>query len=221
MNSLIFLFHILSVSLLSLFFLRRGKNAMMMWAALLLLTCNLFVIKQITLFGLSVTCSDALAVGYLFTLNLIQEFFGKQSARQTLWLSFGISVSFILLSYLHLAYEPNAFDQTQIHFATLLKPVPRIMIASFASFLLVQLFDLRFFNYLRGKTVGKYLTLRMALSLTTVEIMDTFLFSFLGLYGIVGSLFDVIVFSFLIKLLCALMIAPFSSFARKTIRLAE
>lgn len=221
MNSLLFLFHILIVSLLTLFFLRRGKVAMMMWASLLLLSANLFVIKQITLFGLSVTSSDALAVGYLFSLNLIQEFFGQSQARRTLWLSFAISLSFVFLSFFHLAYEPNPFDQTHIHFEALLKPVPRIMIASFASFLLVQLFDLRFFDYLRGKTEGRYLVVRMATSLVIVEMFDTLLFSFLALYGVVGSLFDVILFSFAIKTLSAFLIAPFSYFVRKTLKVTD
>ena len=110
MNSIILVLHVTSVCVLTLFALRFGKELMIAWLSLLAVAMNLFVLKQITLFGLCVTSSDALAVGYLLGLNLIQEFFGGKTARKTVWISLFISASFVLLSQIHLAYTPNHYD---------------------------------------------------------------------------------------------------------------
>lgn len=197
----------------------KGKQALIIaWLSLLAIAMNLFVLKQINLFGLHVTASDALAVGYLLGLNVMQEFFGKKSARQAIWISFFISASFVLLSKIHLAYLPNDFDFSQAHFSSLFAPMPRIIAASLFSFLIVQLIDLEFFGFLRNKTSGKYLALRTTLSLSLAQIMDTLLFSFLGLYGIVGNIVHILFLSLAVKGVVILLTIPFVSLSKKVIR---
>lgn len=218
MNLLILLLHIVTVCALTLFFLRLGKEGIVAWAAFTAVMANLFVHKQITLFGLTVTCSDALAVGYLLASNLIQEFFGKNDAKRTIWISFLLSISFALLSLLHLAYEPSIVDQTHSHFAFLLKPLPRMIGASLFSFLIVQLLDLSFFAYIRKKMEGRHLTLRLALSAILAHGLDTVLFSYLGLYGMVSSIGHVIAFSFSIKCLVLIVAIPFISLSKRIVR---
>ena len=63
MNELIFLFHILLVLSFVLGALRLGKNALLSLLALQAILANLFVVKQISLFGFAVTCSDVFAIG--------------------------------------------------------------------------------------------------------------------------------------------------------------
>ncbi len=218
MNFYILIFHIFLIGSLSLFFLRLGKEAMVAWAALLAVTANLFVYKQITLFNLSVTCSDALTVGYLLSSNLIQEFFGKPFIKKTIWISFSLSVAFTFLALMHLAYEPSPYDHTQEHFAVLLKPLPRIIIASLFSFLIVQLIDISFFAYMRNKLDGRFLTFRVIFCSTCAHALDTLLFSFLGLYGVVANIGDVILYSFSLKCLVILFAVPFLMLSRKVVR---
>lgn len=191
---------------------------MIAWLALLSIAMNLFVLKQITLFGLSVTSSDALAVGYLLGLNLIQEFFGSKSARQTIWISLFISISFVLLSQIHLAYAPNQYDVTQAHFSSLLTPMPRIIIASLITSLIVQLIDLSFFGFLRKKTEGRYLTGRITLALILSQSLDTVLFSFLGLYGIVENTLHIMILSLTIKGVVILFSTPFVFLSKRVVR---
>lgn len=188
------------------------------WLALLALAMNLFVLKQISLFGLHVTTSDSLAVGYLLGLNLVQEFFGRRSARNTVWISFFISVCFVLLSQIHLAYIPNIHDSAHPHLSYLFHPMPRILFASLISFLIVQMIDLTFFAFLRQKTEGKFLAGRIALALLLSQTLDTLLFSFLGLYGIVHSVLHIIFMSLAIKGIVILLSTPFVSLSKKIIR---
>lgn len=214
-NPLILCLQVATISGIVLIALRLGKESLTAWLAILVVAMNLFVLKQITLFGLHVTSSDALAVGYLLGLNLIQEFFGRKLARNVIWLSFFASSGFVILSQMMLAYTPNAFDTAQPHFLFIFSPAPRLMVASLASFLLVQLVDLAFFQYLSEKTQGKYLTLRTASALILSQTLDTLIFSFLGLYGLVASLTHVIVMSLAIKGIVILMTAPFIALSKK------
>ncbi len=190
----------------------------MAWLSLLAVAMNLFVLKQISLFGLNVTACDALAVGYLLGLNLIQEFFGRQQAQKMTWLSFFISAGFLFLSQIHLAYQPNRFDHSQNHFAFVLQPVVRIFLASLFSFLCIQFIDIAFFSFLRKKFQGQFLTLRTTLSLILSQTLDTVLFSFLALSGVVPSLKEIILFSLLVKGCVILLSSPFVAFSKKVAR---
>lgn len=218
LNSLFLFFHTVAVSCLTLTALRIGREAIVAWLSLLAVSLNFFVLKQITLFGMHVTASDALAIGYLLGLNLTQEFFGAKLARKTVGISFFISLSFLILSQIHLFYQPNSFDVSQQHYKALLTPFPRILFASLISFLIVQIFDLTFFAYLRKKTEGKYLGRRAGISLVVSQALDTFTFSFIGLYGLIPNLSDIIIFSLCIKVFVILVSLPFAHFSKKAIR---
>ncbi len=201
-----------------LFALRLGKEALSAFLALLVVLMNLFVTKQIDLFTLSVTASDSITVGYLLGLNLFQESFGRSETKKCIFLSFFIASVFCLLSFVHLIYTPNAFDYTHESFKVLLLPGFRIFSASLFTFFIVQFFDLRLFAFFRRKTEGKYLPLRIALSLILSELIDTALFTTLGLLGSVHSPLQVALLSFLIKLGSILLFIPFSMIAKKMIR---
>lgn len=218
MQNLIILFlHVTTICGLTLFTLRLGREWMLAWLALLAVAMNLFVLKQITLFGLNVTSSDALAVGYLLGLNLIQEFFGSHYARKCVWISFFIACSFVLLSQIHLLYVPNPYDLAHSHFMFLFHPMPRIILASLFTFCVIQLIDLKFFGFLRKKTHGKYLTARTTLALGVSQTLDTLLFSFLGLYGLVASIEHIILLSLAVKGIVIVLSAPFISISKKMI----
>jgi queuosine precursor transporter len=215
MNLIVLCLHITAISGLTLLALRFGIEIMIAWLSLLSVAMNLFVLKQITLFGLCVTSSDSLAVGYLLGLNLIQEFFGQKLARKCVWISLFTSCGFVLLSHIHLLYMPNQFDVAHGHFVALFKPLPRIILASLLSFLVVQIFDLAVFGFLRKKTAGKYLPARIACALVLSQTLDTLLFSFLGLYGLVVSISHIILLSLAVKGIVIVLSTPFVAIAKK------
>lgn len=217
MNPVVLCLHVTTISGLTLFALRFGKEFLIAWLCLLAVAMNLFVFKQVTLFGLSVTSSDALAVGYLLGLNLIQEFFGHPLARKCVWISLFISSGFVLLTQIHLLYTPNPYDLSQPHFLFLFKPMPRIILASLFSFVVVQLADIAFFGFLRKKTSGKFLTGRTVLALIVSQALDTVLFSYLGLYGLVASVGDVICLSLIVKAVVIVLSTPFVSLSKKVV----
>ena len=104
-----------------------------------------------------------------------------------------------LVSQLHLIYVPSDYDTSQSAFQTILSPSPRLFIASLSVFFVVQQFDIRFFAFLKRMFPKASFALRTAVALVISQFFDTVLFSFAGLYGIVASIVDVILLSFLVK----------------------
>ena len=213
MNEILFFFHILVVISFVFLALRLGKGALIALIALQGVFANLFVIKQMTLFEFSVTCSDVFAIGAILSLNLLQEYFGKETAKQAVKISFLSLLFFVVLSQVHLLYTPNQSDTTQSAFETILSHSVRIVFASLATFFIVQQFDVRFFGWFKGK-----LLIRVATSLVCSQLLDTILFSLFGLYGIVESVIDIMIVSFFIKCMIIFTSSPFVAFSKRFVR---
>lgn len=213
MNEFLFISQTVLIVLFALFALKLGKEALIAWIAIQAITANLFVLKQISLFGFNVTASDAFAIGSLLGLNLLQEYFGQQEARKATWICFFSMIFFALASQLHLLYQPSEFDTTHSAFLTLLSPTPRLLIASMGVFFIVQQIDIRFFSFLKRFFNNNSFAFRSGIALIFSQFLDTFLFSYAGLYGLVVSLADIILISFLIKLA---VIGFFTTFIKLT-----
>lgn len=213
MNESLFFLHIFVVTGFSLLALRLGKHALISFIVIQGILANLFVVKQMPLFGLAVTCSDVFAIGGILSLNLLQEYFGRESCRNAIQISLLGLIFFVLMSQIHLAYQPTLLDGMQGAFQTIFSTTPRITIASIATFYLVQQIDVRLFPFLKGN-----FPTRVFFSLLFSQAIDTVLFSFLGLYGLVESLLDIIIVSFLIKSIIIAASSPFVGFAKKWVR---
>jgi len=220
-NELIFVGHIATISSIVLGFALLGKEALIALISTFFLLANIFVIKQIELFGLNATGADAFIIGIGFAINLLQEKWGVKIARQSIMISLATSLLYLIVSKFHLAYNPAPFDTTHTHFVILLENTTRIITASFISYLCIQLFDTAIYAYLKKHTHGKYLILRNYASLVSSQFLDTILFSFLGLYGIVDNIWHIIFVSYCIKLISIFLITPFMYIAKQTCKLNE
>ncbi len=135
-----------------------------------------------------------------------------------IWIGFSMMLTFLLLSQIHLLYTPTTQDTTHHHYHALLSPQPRLIGASLTSFLIVQFFDIKLFSLLRKKIGTKFFPLRATTSLLLTETLDTLLFSFLGLAGMVASLRDIILFSLLAKLVVVVCSLPLLTLAKRSYR---
>lgn len=213
MNELLFFIQIAAMFLFAYKALRLGSGALIAFVSIQAILANFFVLKQMHFFGFEVTCSDAFAVGGVLGLNLLREYFGQKEAKKAIWISFFFMLFFVVFSKLHLLFTPSVHDTTQLAYLQLLSPAPRILLASLAVFFIVQQFDMRLFNMLSRSTIPFYL--RNGISLTLSQLLDTLLFSFLGLYGLVANITHIILISFLIKLLIIFALTPLISRVKK------
>ena len=178
---------------------------------------NFFVLKEITLFSLDVTASDVFAVGSLLSINLLREYFGIETAKKAIWFGFFSSFIFMIMGQIHLRYIPNLSDQTSDAYYRILSLNLRVTVASFITFLMVQKLDLELYKQLK-KRLNKSLTLTLFLTVTISNAIDTLLFSFLGLYGLVKSIVPVMFMAYLIKIIITLASTPFIGLTKKIIR---
>lgn len=221
MNELIFLGHILAIAAFVLFTVRIGQTALIVLAVIQTILANLFVVKQTTLFGLDVTCSDVFAIGGIWTLNLLQEFYGKEAVQSAIRISFFSLVFFTLMAQIHLLYIPSGFDETSSAFHTIFQSTPRIVIASIFVFYIVQKIDIQLFSWLQRLFNGSKLPIRIVLSLVCTQFIDTVLFSVIGLWGIAASLFDVIFMSFVMKSLIIVNLSTLTAFSKRFLMVRE
>ncbi|MEI6242791.1 MAG: queuosine precursor transporter [Chlamydiota bacterium] len=198
MNELLFFFHIFIIVCLLLISFRMGKLFLICTIAFQGVLANLFVIQQIELFHYTVTSSDVFSVGSLLGLYLVQEYFGEKASHEAIFLTFFLLLFFLIMSYIHVGYVPSILDNTQSSFLTIFSSAPRIILASMISFCLMQKFSLFFYKLLKKNTSFQG---KMFITLIGSQLFDTFLFTFLGLYGIIASIGNVLFLSSLVKIL--------------------
>lgn len=215
MNEILFFTQIIIIIGFALGALKLGKAALTAWVAVQALIANLFVLKQITLFGFDVTASDAFAIGSLLGLNFLQEYFSREDAKQATWICFFFMLFFTVVSQVHLLYQPSSYDTTQPAFMAILRVAPRLFFASMSVFFIVQQIDIRFFTFLKSRMPKASFAIRAAIALVVSQFLDTFLFSFAGLYGIVASIVDIIVVSFILKLVVIFCFTPVLRWAKR------
>jgi uncharacterized integral membrane protein (TIGR00697 family) len=216
MNELVFLAHcfLLAVGLLVAFAL--GSEALISFISVLGLLVNLFVVKQISLFGLTVTATDAFAVGTTLGLNLLQEYWGPETAKKAIWISFFCSFFVIFMSMIHLEYIPSMEDKSHEHFSAILQFVPRIVVASLVTYLIVMYTDSLLYAFFKRRFGDAHLVARNYVTVGITQLLDTVLFSILGLWGIVTSILNIIIVSYTIKVAVIFLTTPFMTLAHHT-----
>ncbi len=214
-NECIFLSHVLVIALSLLLACRMGSSILIGLIGLQGVLSNLFVTKQIMLFGMNATASDVFSIGVIFGLNLLQEFHGRSLVAAAITTNFFLMVFYVVMSQFHLWYLPSVYDTMDQHYVSLLTTMPRLMLASVSVYLIVQVIDGYLYHVLKKLFQDRYLVFRNVVSLVSSQLLDTTLFTFLGLYGIVSSLFTVIIVSVSIKLIAIVCLVPFIALARR------
>lgn len=208
-NEYIFLIYtgVISTSIFgAIMFGTAGLTALMSLFAVLI---NLLVTKHITLFGLTATAADPLAIGIPLTLNILQEYYGERPSKRAIWISFYIAFVYVTIAMLHIWYAPSPVDVSHHHFYALLVAMPRIVGASFITFLITQFSDWHLYRIFRTWIPQRYALIANYSSTAISQAVDTILFGILGLYGIMHNLHEIILVSYAIKMITLVSTTPF------------
>src|SRR6202012_1309488 len=119
---------------------------------------------------------DAFAIGNIFGLNMLAQAYGRDAAKKTIWISFFAMVFYAAISQIHLVFIPSPYDTSQIHFSSLLDTAPRLLIASLATFFIVQQFDVRLYGFFQKKLSRFPWQTRSLFCLSISQALDTVLF---------------------------------------------
>jgi len=230
-NEILFIVFTLFLLTCNLVAFRMGKTYMFILIALYAFVMNIFVLKQITLFGFQVTGGNAL-YGALFLLtDLFSEHHTKKDALKAVKIGFFTILFFVISTQVLLNFIPNEFDFAQESLQTMFGLIPRILTGSLIAYFISQHLDVYLYKFIAKLTKNKYLFLRNNGSTLISQFIDTIIFtavglttfSFLPFEGVIdASIFwEVVMFTYVIKVIVAAVDTPFLYLSYKLKRLEK
>jgi queuosine precursor transporter len=204
-----FLLHALVALSVVLFCFRLGKGWLMSYIAVSIVLMNIFVMKQVNVFGLEATLGNVMYSSIFFATDLLSEHYGRAKAYKAVRLGFFAAVFAMVMIQFSLYYEASEFDFAQGSFETLFTLSPRIVFASLFTFMVTQNLDIWIYHKIKHWTGEKYLWLRNNVSTIISQLIDSFLFTYLAFYGHFEVLHEIALFTFIIKMIIAFLDTPF------------
>lgn len=221
MNELVFFSHLVIVILGVLVSLKLGRETLLASVAVQAILANLFVLKQISLFGLYVTSCEVYTVGCLLAINLLQEYFPTRDMRPALFTYFGGLIFFVVMTQFHLHYAPAGLSTINLAYEEILSSSPRIFFASITASALCMSLDIWLFAFLKKRFAKAPFALRLGSAALIVQLIDTCLFTYLGLWGLVSHISHIICVSYLIKVITILIMSSLVALSQKTTLLRD
>lgn len=220
-NELLFIIQTIIGLAFTLVAFSMGRNWLYGYIAVCIVLANIFVTKQITLFGIPATGGNVLYGSIFLATDLLAEHFGKREARQAILLGFGAALFYLIMSQFILKFSPSPDDWGAAEgMATIFDFAPAIVLASLMAYLISQFHDIWAFHWIREKTGGRYLWLRNNGSTWVSQLIDSVVFSILAflvlpiLFPSAEALpFDIVVgiiiSTYFLKILVAAIDTPF------------
>jgi hypothetical protein len=205
------------MSLVSLGFVllafRLGKPYLIGLIAADVILMNIFVVKGMYLFGLAATGGNVLYASIFLATDILCEHWGKKEATRAVRIGFFVSLFFLAMSQFILKFIPADYDFAQGALETLFTLTPRIVLGSMAAYLVSQHLDVWLFHKIKEKTGDKMLWLRNNGSTFVSQLVDSVIFTVIAFAG-VYPLLELIVFTYIIKIIVAVLDTPFIYLAR-------
>ena len=193
---------------------RLGKPWVIGLIAAQAVLMNIFVLKGMYLFGLAVTGGNVLYASIFLATDLLSEHWGKKEALKAVRIGFFVSIFFLIMSQLILKFIPSDYDFAHQSMATLFTLVPRIVLGSMVAYLVSQHLDVWLFNKIKEKTGDRMLWLRNNGSTWISQLVDSVIFTVIAFAG-VYPLFSLILFTYIIKVIVAVIDTPFIYLSKK------
>ncbi|HIN46454.1 MAG TPA: VUT family protein [Candidatus Marinimicrobia bacterium] len=220
-NELLFIIQTIIGLAFTLVAFSMGRNWLYGYIAVCIVLANIFVTKQITLFGIPATGGNVLYGSTILATDLLSEHFGKREARQAILLGFGAALFYLIMSQFILKFSPSPDDWGAADgMATIFDFAPAIVLATLMAYLISQFHDIWAFHWIREKTGGRYLWLRNNGSTWVSQLFDSVVFSILA-FLVLPILFPnaealpfdivvgIIISTYFLKILVAAIDTPF------------
>lgn len=184
-------------------------NALVVVTALMVtlyLVANLMAVKVISIGGLSLFDAGTITFPFAYMLgDVLAEVWGYRTARRVVLLTFVCNALLVLFTWtgIFLPY-PGYMQETQEAYSLVYGYVPRIVLASLASFLLGELANAKVLTWIRARQAdGRHLWIRTIGSSAVGYLFDTVLFVLIAFAGTTpsGDLVSMIVVQYIAKLL--------------------
>lgn len=175
-----------------------------------LLISNIITVKTINVFGLIFTAADMLfPITYILN-DIFTEVYGFNKAKLVIWLSFFCNLVMVTIFGVSIWLPADESFTLQNDFVNILGSTPRILIASFISFLVGNFTNAMVLSKIKIKTKGKYLALRTISSTLIGEGLDTILFVPIVFMGVLNiqEILSLILNIYVLKVLVEVVLTP-------------
>jgi uncharacterized integral membrane protein (TIGR00697 family) len=175
-----------------------------------LLISNIITVKTFNLLGLIFTAGDILFPIIYILNDVFTEVYGFSSAKLVIWLSFFCNLLMVMIFKIAICLPSSNNFHMQKDFVNILGSTPRILIASFISFLVGNFANSIVMSKMKVQTKGKYLALRTIGSTVIGEGLDTIIFIpivFLGNLKL-NVIFLIIINTYILKVLLEVLLTP-------------
>jgi len=149
--------------------------------------------------------------------DVLNEFYGKRTARFVTWVAFFMALLAFSLVYVaatvpiaELTKQPDWQGVNEAAFQNVFVGSMRMIGASLTAYLVSQFVDIFVFNALKNRTQGRFLWLRATGSTAISQAVDTVTITFVAWWGLLSAteIGHVIVSAYGLKLLIAVGLTP-------------
>ena len=194
-----------------------GKAGLYLWVPIAVIVANIQVTKTVELFGLTATLGNIVYATSFLVTDILNENYGKKDAAKAVGMGFFSLIILTVLMNLALKFTPDSSDFAHGSLATIFSIMPRIAVGSLVAYGISQLHDIWAYDFWRKRFPSiKFIWLRNNLSTMVSQMLDTVIFTFIAFWGVFDSiiLIDILITTYLLKLVVALLDTPFLYIAR-------
>jgi len=181
-----------------------------------IILANIFVVKQITLFGIAATGGNSLYGALFLATDLISEYWGKKEAQKAVWFGWFAAFGFLVATRVFILFAPSGADFADGPMRSLFALTPRIVAASLIAYLISQSHDVFAYHMWMQRTHHRHLWLRNNASTWVSQLIDSAVFSsvaFLGVFPF-NIVVQIFVTTYLLKVIVAALDTPFIYLSR-------
>ncbi len=206
-----------------LFYRLFGKSGLYAWTAFATVAANIEVLLIIDAFGMEQTLGNILFASTFLATDILSENHGKAAANRAVKIGIAVSVMFIIVSKFWLMFTPSESDFASGAFNTIFSNTPRVMLAGFGVYAIVQLFDVWVYHKLwkitkdKSGSQKKFLWLRNNCATLLSQLINAVLFNVFAFYGVYDTktLISIIISTYIIYIATSLLDTPIVYAARK------
>lgn len=148
-----------------------------------LITANVVAVKLVGL-GSAVVPAAIFVFPFSYVFgDVLTEVYGYAWARRVIWLGFFCNLVFVFFVWLGQILPPADFWPNQVAYESILGYIPRILVASFAGYLVGEFVNSYVLSRLKVVTGGRWLWIRTIGSTVLGQGLDTALFIMIAFAG--------------------------------------
>jgi uncharacterized integral membrane protein (TIGR00697 family) len=188
-----------------------------------LLLANLIAGKLIVVFGWTLPAAVIIFPITYILGDLFTEVYGFRQTRRIIWLGFFCNLIAVIVFFVTVKLPHPSFWPDQAAYSSVFGTTPRILVASFVSYLTGEFLNSTLLSKIKVATGGKKLWFRTIGSSVVGQGFDTLLFISIAFWGLYPNnvIFQMILFQYIWKLSYEIILTPFVYLAISKVKKIE